>query len=131
MAKRMSIQVLARYIADSGIEPKTVLDTTNDGFDALDVSGFVKHREEDFELAAAADDEEYAFTDAIGLLVFSDLPIGIRLADAESLVEKVRFFGWVNDGDIDHTTHTTSILLTNDNTGAANVRVVVIEKTET
>lgn len=127
--KKLSVQVLATHTPDTGREPRVVLDTNDEVADALVMAGFSKWSEQDITLAASAADTAFSFTNAVGLLIFSDLPIGIRLAALEALIGNVRFYGWVNDKEIDSSTHATGVLLTNPSTEtAAKIRVIVIEK---
>lgn len=121
----LTVRLIAELIPDTGADPSCELDTgvstplVLDGFDQ-----WTQHR---VTVAPGAADQAVTFTAAIAILVFSDQPISIRLAAAETLVANTRLFAIVADDEVDEV-HSTSILLTGNGSTEANVSVWILEK---
>ena len=125
--KKLNVQVIAQITPDTGLEPICAVDTDSDAFAPLAITGFTEWRTAEIQLAAAAVDTAFTFTEAVAFLLFADEPISLKLAAGESELTNIRFAGWCAD-DEDDDVHSTSVLLSNPGASAAQVKVLYLEK---
>ena len=124
--RRHTLRVIAESIPDTGREPVGLIDT-DDEASPLVLTGFTGWTRRSVQIAAAAVDTPITFTQAVALQLFSDVPVDIRLASGESLVENIRYIGWMGD-DEDDGGHGTSILVSVPGASAANLELLYIEQ---
>ena len=114
-------------LADDQDQRACTYDTEADPFGPLILQGYKIHEVRTIILGPAADDQVLAFTDVSGLLLYSDQPFSLRLADAETLIPNLRKFEvWCDD--VDAGALSTSVLLTGNATAEATIKAILVEK---
>lgn len=123
---KLLYHVAAEYIPDTGRDPVDEIDTDTE-INPLILTGFKECRKANMQIPSLAVDTAFTFTDAVALLIFSDVPIHVRLVAAQTQVQNVRFFGWCADKET-LTVKTTSVLISVPGVLPANLRILYVEK---
>lgn len=124
MARAAGLKVLTEVVDGAGLDPCTM--DSDEWPGPLLLSGWKVKREETIVLAAAADDQDFLFTDALAVVLTSDEPFGLRLAAGEKLVPNLRaFLVWGHDETAE--VLSTSVLLTGNGDNECIIKALVIE----
>ncbi len=129
MATRSAIlRILAQIVEDTGNEAGVDLDSdAMGGIPSLLLTGIEEDDIKTIRLGPNATNQAVAWTDAVMVLLFSDIAIDLRLAGGESLVENVRFFGFCT-ADLDDGAHQSGILLSGRGDATATVKILIVEQ---